>query len=377
MQFVYKNASLPKENLAVINDAATSLYSKLKTINVASLDISDYNKRYFGDHQKKLRSRLQKYSYILAWSIAEMNMQISDCVVLDYGGGSGILSLLAKELKFKKVLYSDIYDISCRDAKIIGSTIGNQADHYIEGDIDEVIEYCKKNYIRCNSIVSDDVIEHIYDINYFIKKLPELSDDCCTIVMSSSANPYNPRTVRRLKKIHYEAEFKDREFYFGHKERDALESYYKLRKRIIEGNASDLSPLEVEELTKRTRGMIERDIINVINNYKISKMLPPMTEHPTNTCDPYTGNWAEHLMDIYQLKNQLNHVGFRSDIFPGYYGYLYLQNKTYQWNKIINTICVPMLNIFINLPKYGIYFSPYFTLYGVRCDLPGNHKMRS
>lgn len=144
MRFIYKNASLPKENLIKINNAATRLYSKLNKINVESLDISDYNKRYFGDHQKRLRSTLQRYSYILAWSIAEMKMPIKDCVFLDYGGGSGILSFLAKELMFKTIIYSDIYGVSCKDAKIIGSAIGNQADHYIVGDIEEVIEYCKK-----------------------------------------------------------------------------------------------------------------------------------------------------------------------------------------------------------------------------------------
>lgn len=225
-------------------------------------------------------------------------------------------------------------------------------------------------------ILSDDVIEHIYDVEYFIKRLPELSDDCCTIVMSSSANPYNPRIVRNLKKIHHKAEFEDRDPYFGHKERDALESYYKIRKQIIEENASDLSPFEVEEITKRTRGMIERDIIKIVDSYKISKVLPPEPEHPTNTCDPYTGNWAEHLMDIYQLKNQLSNLGFRSKILPGYYGYLDWRNTRYQRKKIINTIIVPMLNAFINLPKLGIYISSFFVLYGARCNRPCDHTKR-
>jgi 2-polyprenyl-3-methyl-5-hydroxy-6-metoxy-1,4-benzoquinol methylase len=364
MQFLYKNAFFSSEEfqLKEINDAASRLYSKLRGINVESLNISDYNKRYFGDHLKEIHSSLQLHSYILAWSIAEMNIPINNCTILDYGGGSGILSLLAKELNIGTVLYNDIYDVSCQDAKTIGSSIGNQADHYILGDIDDVIFFFKKNGIKCNSIVSYDVIEHIYDIEYFIKKLPELTDKkCSTIVMCSSANPGNPIIVHRRKKGHLKAEFEDREDFFGRKKRDALESYYTIRKRMIQRYAPDLKRYETEEIVRRTRGMIERDIIRVVNDYKISKKLPPEPEHPTNTCDPYTGNWAEHLMDIYQLKYQLQDAGFRSKIFPGYFG------NSANKGKIVNRMIVPGLNLLVNLPKYGICIAPFFTLYGIRC----------
>lgn len=364
MQFLYQNAFFPLEKLQLkeINDAATRLYSKLQGIDVESLNISDYNKRYFRDHLKELRSWLQKYSYILAWSIAETNIPINNCTILDYGGGSGLLSLLAKELNFGSVLYNDIYDISCQDAKLIGSSIENQADHYIVGDIDDVIIYLQKNCIECNSIVSYDVIEHIYDIGYFIKKIPGLSNkSCSTIVMSSSANSCNPYRVRKLKKGHLKAEFKDREDCSGSKKRDALESYYSIRKKIIQRYAPDLNYYEIEEIATRTRGMIERDIINVVNDYKITEKFPPQPEHPTNTCDPYTGNWAEHLMDIYQLKNQLQEVGFKSKILAGYYGNFDKEKK------IVNHLIIPGLNTLINLPKYGICIAPFFTLYGIRC----------
>ena len=361
MQFLYQNALFPLEEIQLkeINDAATRLYSKLQMINVEFLNISDYNKNYLGYHLKKLHSILQKCSYILALSIGGMDISINNCTILDYGGGTGILSLLAKELNFGTVLYNDIYDISCQDAKTIGSSIGNQADYYIEGNIDEVIIFLKKNGIACNSIVSDDVIEHIYDMGYFIKKLPELTDNrCSTIVMSSTANSFNPYIVRSLKKVHYNAEFEDRKHYSGSKKRDALESYYSIRKRIIQIYCPDLNSYEIKEITRRTRGMIEQDIINVVDDYLISKKFPLEPKHPTNTCDPYTGNWAEQLMNIVELKNQLQEVGFNSKIFPGYFGNM---NKR---GGIINNIIIPKIHTLINLPKYGVNFAPYFILYG-------------
>ena len=364
MQFIFQNAVIPLKKLQLkeINDAATRLYFKLHDISFESLNISDYNNRYFGDHLKELRQSLQLYSYILAWSIAEMNLPITKCTILDYGGGCGLLSLFAKELNFKTVLYNDIYEISCQDAKTIGLCTGNQADHYIVGDIDDAVNFFKQNDIRCNSIVSYDVIEHIYDMEYFIKKLPELTDKTCsTIVMSSGANSCNPFIVRRLKKQHYKVEFEDKEDYAGRKKRDALESYFTIRKNIIQQHAPDLNSYEINEITRKTRGLIERDIINVIDDYKITKKLPRAPVHPTNTCDPYTGNWAEHLMDINQLKDQLNDVGFRSKIIAGYFG------NSDKGGNIRNRVIVPGFNTLINSPKFGICLAPFFTLYGTTC----------
>ena len=49
-------------------------------------------------------------------------------------------------------------------------------------------------------------------------------------------------------------------------------------------------------------------------------MLPAAPVHPTNTCDPRTGNWAEHLMDLGTLRKKLAARGFESRILTGYYG---------------------------------------------------------
>ncbi|MBA7485996.1 hypothetical protein ES707_21548 [subsurface metagenome] len=63
---------------------------------------------------------------------------------LDYGSGSGMLYLLAKQLGIGTVVYNDIYDVSCHDAKIIAKSIGNEADYYVQGNIDDVIIFFRK-----------------------------------------------------------------------------------------------------------------------------------------------------------------------------------------------------------------------------------------
>jgi len=61
MNFVYQNTLLPKDdNLAIVlNDAAEKVYTKLWNLDVDTLDISDYTKRYLQDHKRKLNYSLQ------------------------------------------------------------------------------------------------------------------------------------------------------------------------------------------------------------------------------------------------------------------------------------------------------------------------------
>lgn len=70
---MFKFSNLPddKSTVKIVNEAANRLYYKLEGIDVDTLDISDYNKRYFGSLLRNLRSNLQKYAYILVWSIAK------------------------------------------------------------------------------------------------------------------------------------------------------------------------------------------------------------------------------------------------------------------------------------------------------------------
>jgi len=280
-------------------------------------------------------------------------------VFLDYGGGSGILSLLAKECNIGTVIYSDIYDVSARDAESIGKSVGNRADHYITGDIGDVIDYLKEKSINCNSVASYDVMEHIYDIEEFLRKVPSISDNNLRVFFSSSANPYNPFIKRKLVKNHYICEFLDRENFVGRKERDPLKSYLRIRKEIIKSLNLGLSDDKVEYLGAATRGMIESDIKKVVNEYLTSgtiSLKQKYPKYPTNTCDPCTGNWSEHLMEIYQLRNILQSQSFQADIWCGYYG-----------DSDILSRC--LVGRFLNLcirtsGRYGLAFSPFFTLCG-------------
>lgn len=358
MQFIYKFARLPKDEklLININVAATELHEKLKHLNINLLNISEYNKRYFGDYLQNMHKTIQRHSYILSWAVASVNVPLNKFVFFDHGGGLGILSLLAKQLNIGTVIYNDIYDLSCKDAKIIGEALGIQADHYIQGDIEDVITFFKKKSIFCNAIASNDVIEHIYDIDRFLNNIYLLSNKLMNVTMSTNANSSNPLIKRILMRNQRKMEYEGREKKWGDKERDTLKAYRKIRKEIIQTYAADLNNKEVQRLIDTTRGMIVQDIKSCIDNYLKTKQFPTQPEHPTNTCDPYTGNWAEHLMNTNSLKEILVKTGFEVKILPGYYG---------RYKNFILRIIGNFLNLIIySSDWFGIKLAPFYTVYG-------------
>lgn len=358
MEFIYKYAALPEDQELIthMNASAGRLYRKLKDTDIYSLDISEYNKRYLNERLHNLHRTLQMYSYILLWSVANTRLPVNAIVLCDYGGGSGIMSLLAKEIGIGTVIYNDIYDVSCRDAKILGESTGNAAEYYVEGDIDEVLGFLRKNSIHLNAFVSCDVIEHVYDIEGFFRKLYGLSEGPLSVVMSSHANNCNPLIRKILMKKQVDLENKDREKKWGHKERDSLKAYFNARKEMILERNSDLTENEVVLLARATRGMMRPDIDKCVDEYLKTGRKPEMPGHRTNTCDPFTGNWAEHLMPPGQFKDILSRTGFEAEILKGFYG---------RWDNPFMRSAAFLMDIMIYVTKgQGIRFAPFFLLLG-------------
>ena len=156
-------------------------------------------------------------------------------------------------------------------------------------------------------------------------------------------------------KRQYEVEHHDRAEKFGHKERDTTRAYLKIRREIISEYTDELSENEVERLAITTRGMIVSDIRKCVDTYLETRQFPKELDHPTNTCDPYTGNWMEHLMDPHSLQKVLIQEGFKVQILSGFYG-----NK----KNPVKIIIAKVLDIYIRtFQKSGIRVAPFFSIY--------------
>jgi len=126
---------------------------------------------------------------------------------------------------------------------------------------------------------------------------------------------------------------------------------------MITGVAPDLSLEDIELLVTRTRGMRQDDIARTVSEFKDSGDVPNMPAHPTNTCDPYTGNWAEHLMDPFSLRSILRSEGFAVQVLPGYRD----PCQRPKWKAVMKSLTNMAISA---LGEHGLFISPYYVLCG-------------
>ena len=344
-----------KQLLDKIASAQIRLYDKLINLDIKSSNISEYNQRYLGNKIASVKAVLHLYGRLLYLSLNNSQISPENFVLVDYGGGSGLISFLAAEMGIGTVIYNDIYNVSCTDVGRLSNILGLTLDHIVCGDVDELVLYLHRNSISINAITSYDVLEHIYDVESHFKKLSCLSDSGFRIVYASGANIANPRYVRWVKKKQVEAEYKNREKKWGHKERDSLQAYFDVRKNMISAYAPDLSCEIVEQLARSTRGLIQQDIEKCVDEFRRQGRITYHLDHPTNTCDPYTGNWCEHLMEFEWLEQILKNEGFPVKIMTGRY-------NTYGalLKKIVKVFCNAMIQL---LGRWGMFIAPYYVVY--------------
>ncbi len=360
MRFFHPNARLPKrpELLAAVESAAERVHDRLLALDIDRIGLSEYNQRRLGESLGDLQVRLMVYTHLLVRSLAPLNKPLEEATLLEYGGGPGLLSLLAREMGIGTVLYNDPYEVSCRDARLTAGALGLEAEAYIPGEVDETLEALRGSGVSCDVVASNNVIEHVYDARAFLHAMRRFSDGPLVVTHATTANPLNPRVRWVTMKIHREREFHDRERAWGRKETGTHRSYLQLRREMIRQAAPDLDEETVRRLARLTRGLRRDDILAAVERHRRTREWPTPPKHPTNTCDPFTGSWAERLTRPAELTDWLGQAGFRASILPGYYSC-----ARHPWK--------PRLCGFANRAialsgRLGMVLAPYFLLHGVR-----------
>lgn len=360
MKYLYRNAAYRESNplLARLDSAAHRLCGKLMNLKIETLGISEYNQRYLAKKLKSPVATMNLYGHLLLLSLAQTRIPLDRFVFVDYGGGCGILSLLAKELGLGRVIYNDIYDVSCRDIKIIARAADIPIDDYVPGDIDDLAVFLNRKSCPVHAIGSFDVIEHLYDLDHYLEILGHLSTERLRLVFASTANPSNPFIKKKLRKLHLEYEYSPREMKWGHKKRDSLESFFQVRKTAILENAPGMDRKTAAKLARSTRGLILDHVKEQVEAYRQHGRLTYRPDHPTNTCDPYTGNGTDNLLDFRKLAGGFEKQGFKAVILGGYWPYTGNRRK-----RTIRNI----LNTTIRLSGERVRFlSPYYVVYADR-----------
>lgn len=358
MNYVFAKLPPDKHLVNALSAASARLAEKMTKLRPRGLRISEYNQRYLEEHISNVRSSLQKYAFLLAWSLKGSSKPLADITLVDYGAGSGICTALAKELGVGRVIHNDIYDASCADAGVIGDALGARADDFVCGDADELLAWRSRSNASIDALVSFDVIEHIYDIDRFLRQLPLLSDGQLVVVLGSGANIRNPIIRRSLEGKQRRLEYVDRPQEWGHKLRDSTRAYLRLHADIIREFAPSATEADVQSLAVAARGKAAEDIEHIVRDFLTTRQIPAGLAHPTNTCDPLTGNWAEHLMDPQDLAGVLSE-GFREvAVLPGFYG---------TPRRSVKRPAELVLNAAIRLGgARALALAPFFVLRGVR-----------
>jgi 2-polyprenyl-3-methyl-5-hydroxy-6-metoxy-1,4-benzoquinol methylase len=338
---------------------ADSLYIKLSSLNINTLNISDYNKRYLKMYIDEYDFFKFIYIQLLGKAIKELSKPVEFSIFVDYGGGCGILSFLAKEIGFKTVIYNDIYEVSVEDFKTIGTSIELEIDYSICGDINNLCEFLKISQIRIDILCSMDVLEHIYNIDNWFTKANEIEGNY-SIIFLTSANSRNPFIRKKLIKIHKQAEYVGSPKTEGWKERDLNKPFLQVRSEIISELVPDLEIEKINFLAESTRGLMIYDIKTVVKDYLQTGNLGYKILHPTNTCDPFTGNWSENLINLKFLTKIVSSKGFDVRISNSFY--------SYSRSKIANFFKLIFNFLMFTLGEKLLIISPSYTLIARKKD---------
>lgn len=335
--------------------AAERLKQKIRNIDIQNLCIDEaYKKTYLIPKISSMDYWLsQKYLQHIAEALtlqASRNCPFKDIALIDHGGGLGFLGFLAKEVGIGTVIYNDIDPKFLDTARQLGTAIGVVHDRFILGGFDELTKSLRDETAQCTLLVSADVIEHIYDIDEFIKMLPLLSDGSIGVVMSSGANYLSPKYMLSIFSVQKQAENR----------------WCKVREDIIRAALPSIRDPDLHLLAKKTRGRMKDEIVAIANDYattgslnKIKKPLGDFDPYLTNTCDPHTGWWAEHLLNPLALVKTLKGYGFNSKVVPGIYNdgqSSYLQRSA---ARTLNS-CIKAMKIF------SIPIAPFYMITGSR-----------
>lgn len=322
-----------------LSPIARSLTKRLQEIDYDQLSISVYNKRYIANLKPAMSYYMKIYSACLSKGFGIINCAPEEATFVDYGGGSGFLSILAKSAGVGRVIYLDLNPQSVETIQVLKKETGTGPDVILHGDSARLANWCKENNCKPDLLIATDLIEHVYDLNAFFKDLSGLNEHM-QMVFTTASTPFNPYVKRRLHKEMDDCEFGTAE----------NPNYYTLRKLYIEKNYPHLTAEETEKWTAQTRGLIYQDIDKAIKNNKL-----PVLKDAHNTCDPASGNWTERILPISDYRSLVSTCNYTIKVDKGFY-------NTDRDNIISSTIC-KCINLLIRCSgRAGLVLAPFIFL---------------
>lgn len=319
--------------------ATTQLYNLLSATDFSQMPISEYNKNYIKRLTPALLYYFDIYTLCFADGLSRCDKPVKELTLVDYGGGNGFLSLLAKQIGIGKVIYLDMNPKSVETVTLLKEVTGIGPDVILEGDSARLAEWCKAEGVCPELLISTDVIEHIYNLDTFFRDLLSINDRL-EMVFTTASTPYNPYVMRRLRRIM-------RGYETG---KLARPNYFTKRKNYIRSNFPKLGRKGAKKWAVRTRGLNYEDISKAVSANE-----RPLLSDAYNTCDPETGNWAERILSIREYKEFVLPYDYNVYLGKGFYN----TARTKRWKELATTL----INLAIkHSGKAGFLLAPFILL---------------
>lgn len=295
--------------------------------------ISDRSRNYLNRNIESLRY----YARIYAVCLKDIP-EVSNTVLVDYGGGCAFLSQFAKCLGVAKVIYVDINPESVQTAEELKRVLGIGPDVLVHGDSRDLKAWCIDNNVVPDCLVSVDVIEHIYDLGAFFGDLLSVNPSM-KMVFTTASNPCNGLKVRELRKVMLADE----------QGRGDEKGFYAQRCDFIRQRFPQLAENKLEYWARNTRGLTFGDIEKAV-----AEKRPNTAIDRYNTCDPATGSWTERVLPLSEYKR----------LFSKYKRILRVENGFYDTNRTQPQKAFrALLNGIIRLfPHLGRCIAPFIIL---------------
>jgi ubiquinone/menaquinone biosynthesis C-methylase UbiE len=287
---------------------------------------------WIGRKMGNVLSYLQIYAYIIGQAIPP-NTRLEDVRMLDYGGGWGLLGLLAKEAGVGSVTYLDIHQGIAQAVRITSETLELPLANIIGGDETHLSG-------RFNSVVSSDVLEHVYKPERVFAEIARVCEPGAHVFHQTGANPKSLHQRVTLSRLHREEEAK----------------IIRQRADII---AARIGPNPA--LAAATRGLDRADLEAAIERFKSTGVMP-VPDHPTNTCE-LSGYWLERLMDPYEVAAKMSRAGFSAEVRQSFWGPGRSSLPSRLMKHALNAVSA------ISVP-IGLRATFYYCIHGVRRDSP-------
>ena len=97
---------------ATVDTAIDAFSSKLFELEIEELPISDYNKKYLRNYVLNYDFLMSQYAQLLYKALKKLEKKPEQSIFIDYGGGCGILSYLAKQIGYYLRLLSQLHLVS-------------------------------------------------------------------------------------------------------------------------------------------------------------------------------------------------------------------------------------------------------------------------